>query len=114
LLKDESPQRTILAEGWNVTDSAGFSSDGFIHAEEMAMVMASDLGISPKGSTVYVTRFPCERCSELLVTQGVSRIFYMSDHFTGGNKSLGFLRENGIEVIQIKFKLNAFNLLRRL
>ena len=92
---------SVISEGWNKKNISKSFPNGVRHAEEMAIARASDLGISPKGSTVYVTRFPCDRCSKLLVTQGISRIFYMSDHFTGGNKSLGFLQENGIEVIQI-------------
>ena len=90
-----------LAEGWNVEDFSGESSDGVSHAEEVAISKALATEVSLIGTTVYVTRFPCERCSELLVEHGVSRIFYMSDHFTGGNKSFGFLTENAIEVIQL-------------
>jgi len=90
-----------LAEGWNGEDFSGESSEGVRHAEEVAISKSLASGISLKGATIYVTRFPCERCSELLVERGVSRIFYMSDHFTGGNKSFGFLTESDIEVIQL-------------
>ena len=92
----------MSVKGWNksVHGPASENQD-LIHAEQMAINKALDSGISLKNATVYVTRFPCDNCSSLLVEQGITRIFYMSDHFTGGNSSLGFLEEQGVTVIQL-------------
>ena len=102
LTEDGSGPEWAHIEGWNksVRDLDSENQD-LIHAERMAINKALDSGISLKNATVYVTRFPCELCSSLLVERGITRIFYMSDHFTGGNSSLSFLEEQGVTVIQL-------------
>jgi len=102
-LTEEGPgSEGVHVEGWNksVRDPDSENWD-LTHAEQMAINKALDSGISLKNATVYVTRFPCDNCSRLLVEQGISCIYYMSDHFTGGNSSLGFLEKQGVKVIQI-------------
>ena len=42
-----------------------------IHAEANAISMAAKFGISVAGSTVYVTKIPCENCLRLLHHSGV-------------------------------------------
>jgi len=102
LTEDGSGPRTVRIEGWNKSvHSLASKNQDLIHAEQMVVNRALNSGISLKNSTVYVTRFPCDRCSSLLVEQGITRIFYMSDHFTGGNSSLGFLEKQGVKVAQI-------------
>jgi len=102
LIEDGSGLRTVRIEGWNKSVH-GLASENqdLIHAEQMVVNRALNFGISLKNATVYVTRFPCNRCSSLLVEQGITRIFYMSDHFTGGNSSLNFLEKQGVTVIQL-------------
>jgi len=102
LTEDGSGSGEVSVKGWNksVHGPASENQD-LIHAEQMAINKALDSGISLKNATVYVTRFPCELCSSLLVERGITRIFYMSDHFTGGNSSLSFLEEQGVTVIQL-------------
>ena len=102
LTEDGSGPRTVRIEGWNKSVH-GLASENqdLIHAEQMAINKALDSGISLKNATVYVTRFPCELCSSLLVERGITMIFYMSDHFTGGNSSLDFLEKRGVKVAQI-------------
>jgi len=102
LTEDGSESEGAHVEGWNksVRDPDSENQD-LIHAEQMAINKALDSGISLKNAPVYVTRFPCNRSSSLLVEQGITRIFYMSDHFTGGNSSLNFLEKQGVTVIQL-------------
>lgn len=46
------------------------------HAELNAILNAS---ASVKGSTVYVTRFPCNECAKAIIQSGVKHIVYLLD-----------------------------------
>jgi len=50
-----------------------------VHAEENAIMNSNrnDLG----GSTLYITLFPCNECAKMVVQAGISRIFYLNDHY---------------------------------
>ncbi|CAK8697101.1 unnamed protein product [Clavelina lepadiformis] len=47
------------------------------HAELNAIV--NSYGNSVRGCTVYVTLFPCNECTKLLIQSGIARIVYYSD-----------------------------------
>lgn len=49
------------------------------HAEMNAILncKASDI----KGSTVYVTLFPCNECTKALIQKGVKKVIYLSDKY---------------------------------
>ena len=36
-----------------------------------------------KGSTLYVTLFPCNECAKLIIQSGVKKVIYMSDKYAG-------------------------------
>ena len=83
----------VVAEGWNATEK--------VHAEKVAVFAAKKVGKSLQGATVYVTRFPCMGCAKMLVKQGITRTFYMSDHFSSGNEALPVFKSTGVAVCQI-------------
>ncbi len=47
-----------------------------IHAENNAIIQAALHGVSTKGSTCYVTHFPCMNCAKVLVNAGITRLVY--------------------------------------
>jgi dCMP deaminase len=47
-----------------------------IHAETNAIIQAALHGVSSKGSTCYVTHFPCINCTKVLVNAGITRLVY--------------------------------------
>jgi len=47
-----------------------------IHAETNAIIQAALHGVSTKGSTCYVTHFPCMNCAKVLVNAGITRLVY--------------------------------------
>ena len=47
-----------------------------IHSEVDAICSAASLGISTKGATIYVTRYPCEACARALITAGIKEVYY--------------------------------------
>ena len=47
-----------------------------IHSEVDAICNAARNGISVVGSTIYVTRYPCEACARAIVQAGIIRVIY--------------------------------------
>ena len=48
----------------------------FVHAEEAAIINAARSGVSLKGSTFYITGYPCPRCFRGIVNVGAKKIVY--------------------------------------
>ena len=46
-----------------------------IHAEQNAIVQAGYLGVSVRGSILYVTHQPCLTCAKLIINAGIQRWF---------------------------------------
>ena len=93
----------ILTEGCNFLLSGDCSDHKqcAFHAEAAAVGDAAMRGVALGGSTAYVSRFPCEACTRLLVKSGVKKVYYMSNHFSGGNEGLPVFEANSVEVVQI-------------
>lgn len=47
-----------------------------VHAELNAVLNSN---INLKGSTIYVTHFPCNECAKVIVQSGISNVIYYSD-----------------------------------
>lgn len=47
-----------------------------IHSELSAIIAANSNGVSVKGKTIIVTRYPCEACARAIVQAGISRVVY--------------------------------------
>ena len=47
-----------------------------VHSEIDAIGMAASRGISTYGSTIYVTRYPCEACARAIVSAGITEVYY--------------------------------------
>lgn len=48
----------------------------FLHSEENAIINAARSGVSLKGSTFYITGFPCARCFRGILNVGAIKIVY--------------------------------------
>src|SRR5512137_1146896 len=70
-----------------------------IHAETNAIIQAALHGVSTRGSTCYVTHFPCINCSKVLVNAGVIRLVFDVD-YRMDPIALDFLKSANIEVVQ--------------
>ena len=51
-----------------------------LHAEQNALIDCSKRGISCKGSTAYITHYPCIICCRLLLAAEVKEIKYLNDY----------------------------------
>ena len=71
------------------------------HAELNAILNSNhDL----KGSTCYVTLFPCNECAKAIIQSGIKKIVYESDKYDGtdGNTaSKMMLKQAGVELVQL-------------
>jgi len=71
-----------------------------IHAEENAILYAAKTGISLNGSTLYSTYAPCIRCSRMIITCGIKKVYYLNDF----KNSLGvdLLYYNGVSAMKMR------------
>ena len=91
----------IIAEGWH-------DHLGGLHAEQMAIHDAEEKGISPNGSTAYVTLEPCNHygrtppCTEALMWAGIKEVVIAHEdpNPTVRGKGSQTLIEAGIQVRQ--------------
>ena len=51
-----------------------------VHAEQNAIADCAKRGVSCKGSTAYITHYPCIICARLLLAAGISAIKYLYDY----------------------------------
>lgn len=47
-----------------------------LHSEIDAICDAAKSGISLKGATIYVTRYPCEACARAIAASGIKKVVY--------------------------------------
>jgi dCMP deaminase len=71
-----------------------------IHAEANAIIQAALHGVSTKGSTCYVTHFPCIQCAKMLINAGIVRIVYDQEYRIDEN-TLDFLRLANVELVRV-------------
>jgi tRNA(Arg) A34 adenosine deaminase TadA len=87
----------VIGEGWNQKE---FNGD-VVHAEVAAVRDVKKTSGDLMDASVFVSRFPCTKCAEMLVKKGIAKVFYMSDHFTSGNEALPIFEDADVKVIQI-------------
>ncbi|NNM74246.1 anti-phage dCTP deaminase [Enterovirga aerilata] len=68
----------IMEELPGVKDIVEYSRS--IHAEMNTVFSAARNGISPLGTTLYCTTYPCHNCARHLVTAGVERVYYIEPY----------------------------------
>lgn len=47
-----------------------------VHAEVNAITYCAKEGIKLKGTTIYVTHFPCINCSKSIISSGIKKVYY--------------------------------------
>jgi dCMP deaminase len=70
-----------------------------IHAETNAIIQAALHGVSSKGSTCYVTHFPCINCTKVLINAGIVRLVYSEDYRID-EVAVEFLKSAAVEICQ--------------
>ena len=71
-----------------------------IHAETSLLVQALREGLNPRGTSVYVSTFPCANCARLLAEAGIAKLYY------GGGYSMlegdKVLKDAGVEIVLVQ------------
>ena len=91
-----SRDRKILSVGYNgmpigcSDDDMPWEREGELLDTKYAYVCHAELnailnndGRSLKGTTVYVTLFPCNECAKAIIQSGIKEIVYMDDKYAG-------------------------------
>lgn len=76
-----------------------------VHAELNAILNTPR---SLKGTTLYVSLFPCNECAKAIIQSGIKKIYYESDKYNGtdGNVvSKKMLTQAGVEFEQLPFEI---------
>lgn len=73
-----------------------------VHAEQNAIIQSAIFGVSIKGSTIYITNFPCSVCIKMIINAGINEIVY--DNYYDDELSLKIIEESGIKIRQFKLK----------
>lgn len=81
-----------------------------IHAEENAIINATRKDLS--GCTMYVTHFPCNHCSKILIQNGITELVYDQPpkeddkHLEMYTASYNLLRHYGVTIRQVQTKVS--------
>ena len=78
------------------------------HAERNAIYSAAELGVSVRGCTMYLSRFPCPDCARAIIQSGISTLAYKHIDFSderwgeGFKKSWEMLVECGVGLKRVE------------
>ncbi len=99
--KDQYPTYADFRSSRTFYDLHGkWSVENELHAEQNAILFAAKNGIATAGSTLYVTYSPCVHCAKVIVTAGISRVFF-KNLYDRSQDGIVFLEKNGIECRQL-------------
>lgn len=90
---------------FNSTDTKYRPWDKIIHAEENAIYNAILKGVEGTYNTAVVTRYPCEKCAQLLIFKGIKNVFYGRDTPISEETAIMF-REAGVNVVHIDYHVD--------
>lgn len=71
-----------------------------IHSEIDAICKAASSGVSVKGSSIFVTRYPCEGCAKAIIAAGIKRVYYGGTARISSQTSAMF-ESSGVDCIYI-------------
>lgn len=83
-LKPNTPEDKLLEVAKDkLKDTGIFDITEFgraVHAEMSAIMQASRVGISLKGSVLYCTTFPCHNCAKHIISTGIERVIFVEPY----------------------------------
>ncbi len=69
------------------------------HSEAAIIASAAQKGSSLKGTTIYVTHFPCPACAKLIALSGIKKLIYWRGSAVFDGKRV--MESRGVEIIKI-------------
>lgn len=97
----------VVAMGYNgvlpgIPDEMGLDKNGnsrTVHAEANAIAFCARNGIKTDNCTLYCTLQPCEKCAELIIQAGITKVYYIDEY--RDKTGLEILKLNNIQTIKI-------------
>ncbi len=89
-----SDARALFKKGININYATS------AHAEVGVIAEAARKGISPEGTELFLTDFPCPYCARLIAKAGVKKIYFLKGYAV--LEGDGFLKGEGVELVQVK------------
>ena len=71
-----------------------------IHAEINAITYCAREGVALKGTTLYVTHFPCLNCTKSIIAAGITKVVYKNDYRVD-EYVLELFKLNNVEVVKV-------------
>lgn len=71
-----------------------------IHAEINAITYCAREGVALKGTTLYVTHFPCLNCTKSIIAAGITKVVYKNDYRVD-EYALELFKLNNVEVVKV-------------
>jgi dCMP deaminase len=88
-----SDPRALFKKGININYATS------AHAEVGVIAEAARKGISPEGSELFLTDFPCPYCARLIAKSGIKKIYFLKGYAVLEGDE--FLKGEGVELIQV-------------
>jgi dCMP deaminase len=89
-----SDPRNAFKKGLNIEISTS------IHAEARLIAEAAHNGRSLKGTSMYVTVFPCPACAKLIAYSGIAELYFGSGYGVLDGESI--LKSRGVKIIYVE------------
>ena len=106
-------ENRLVATGYNGSVGGGFDHcidvghvmrDGHciatVHAEQNAIADCARTGKSTKGTSIYVTHFPCLYCAKLIVASGITRVCF-KEGYRIDDFGYELFKMNDVEILHI-------------
>lgn len=78
-----------------------------VHAEMNAIIQCSKFGASTQEADIYVTHFPCLKCTQAIIQAGIKRIVYLYDYHNH-DYAKKLIQQAGIEVYKESLSNDIF------
>jgi dCMP deaminase len=89
----DSDPRNSFHKGDNIDLSTA------IHAEAALIANAAKKGISLKGTSIYVSTFPCPVCAKQIATSGIKKLYFSDGYSILDGETI--LQNSNVEIIKI-------------
>lgn len=93
----EPYQHGAIRDFLNVGEKHELSST--VHSEQLIVALAAQEGVPLKGSTMYVTHFPCSVCAKVLAFSGIKECLFAEGSSNGKGKEV--LESAGITLTKV-------------
>lgn len=67
-----------------------------VHAEANLIAYCAKYGIRTKGTTLYITLSPCEKCAEIIVQSGIAKVVFLEKY--RDPKGVEILKSQNIQI----------------